>query len=203
MTGRRPVAAFLAALEAEIESTVERHSRVILAFSGGLGSMLVGMVARKRCDLLCVVAGAEGAPDVLAARRAKAHFDYRIEVIALDRQEARRLDAELRQDHPAWSAKERRRLLPIRAVLGRTRDRPILAGFASLPSNPAFVAAIQRDQVQVPIHALRGRSAPRGTLQEAAMALGLPETWARVRHRTPIAGAGIAEFLATRDSPRR
>lgn len=204
MAGPRPVVAFLATLEAEIQSTVQGHDRVTLAFSGGLGSMLVAMVARKRCDLVCVVAGVEGAPDVQFAKMAKAHFDYRIEVALLDANETSRMNAELRQDHPALSADERHGLLPIRAVLGRTRDRPILAGFASPPSSRPFAAAIHRDEVHVPLHAAHGtRALRRGTLQEAAMALGLPETWARVRHRAPIVGAGIERFLAARKSARR
>src|SRR5436853_6851091 len=65
----RSVLAFVERLERRMADLVSVETRAILAYSGGLASTLVAMVARKRCDLVCVVAGVE---DSAAVRVSKA-----------------------------------------------------------------------------------------------------------------------------------
>lgn len=76
-------------LEETIATLVSARDSVILAYSGGLASTLIAMIARKRCDLRCVVAGVESSPDVEAAKLAKCYLDYRVEYVYLAEPEAR------------------------------------------------------------------------------------------------------------------
>src|SRR5437762_641154 len=68
----RGVLAFVERLERRMADLLSEETHVILAYSGGLASTLVAMVARKRCDLVCVVAGVEDSAAVRAAKAAKA-----------------------------------------------------------------------------------------------------------------------------------
>src|SRR5437879_4557886 len=56
------VDAFVGRLEDRIAREVDGQDRVALAYSGGLSSMTIAMIARKRCNLECFVAGREGEP---------------------------------------------------------------------------------------------------------------------------------------------
>ncbi|TLZ98257.1 MAG: hypothetical protein E6J97_07410 [Methanobacteriota archaeon] len=85
MASSRHVDAFVRRLEDEIAREVHGRNRVALAYSGGLASTLIAMIARKRCVLDCIVAGVDGSPDILAAKAAKAHLDYRVEYVILSR----------------------------------------------------------------------------------------------------------------------
>src|SRR5437899_10398527 len=96
MASSRDVDVFVRRLEHWVAQEVKGRPRAALAYSGGLASTLLAMIARKRCALVCVVAGIEGSPDVQAARAAKLHLDYRGEYDIL-----RRADAIRRVAHAA------------------------------------------------------------------------------------------------------
>src|SRR5437660_1164137 len=89
----RGVLAFVERLERRMADLLSEETHVILAYSGGLASTLVAMVARKRCDLVCVVAGVEDSAAVRAAKAAKAHLDYRVQCVQPDLEGGRRLRA--------------------------------------------------------------------------------------------------------------
>src|SRR5438046_10529231 len=97
----RGVLAFVERLERRMADLLSEETRVILAYSGGLASTLVAMVARKRCDLVCVVAGVEDSAAVRAAKAAKADLDSRVQFVQPDVEGTRRIrdriNAETRQ----------------------------------------------------------------------------------------------------------
>src|SRR2546422_513319 len=56
MASSRHVDALVHRLETAIAQEIHGRGRVALAYSGGLASTLIAMIARKRCELDCVVA---------------------------------------------------------------------------------------------------------------------------------------------------
>jgi len=191
----REVNAFVDRLEDRIEDLVRGRDRVALAYSGGLASTLVAMVARKRCDLECVVAGSAESADIRAGRSAKQHMDYRIELLVLDAVETQRIHERL-EAAPGLSFRAIRALIPLFAVVERAERRAWLTGFGGAKVDPRIIAELQRLGASAPLLDLASDgTVPRARLRAAAMSLGLPEEWARVPHRPPANGAGIATFL--------
>src|SRR2546425_7101415 len=123
------VAAFVRRLEDRIAREVAGQDRVALAYSAGLSSMAIAMIARKRCDLECVVAGREGAPDVEAAKLAKTYFDLRVEHVLLDRAGTQAIRERLSHLRSRLPPRNLDSLIPLLAVLDRTRARPVHSGF--------------------------------------------------------------------------
>ena len=196
-TPRDPTA-FVRRLEEGITSLVDRRDRVALAYSGGLASTLLAMVARKRCDLECCVAGFGESADVRAAAAAKQHLDYRITTVLLDAAETRRIGERMRISWPNPLRDATTTLLPLAAVLERDKGQVWLAGFGSPRISPLIAAEMRRLEVRTPlVDVSGGRTLPRSLLRDAATFLGLPNEWARVRHRAPANGAGIAQFLGS------
>src|SRR5256885_17046516 len=116
MASSRHVDAFVRRLEDEIAREVHGHNRVALAYSGGLASTLIAMIARKRCVLDCVVAGVDRSSDVVAAKAAKSHLDYRIEVVILRRETAMRIRARIEASHPGLRPRDIDNLVPLHAA---------------------------------------------------------------------------------------
>src|SRR5216117_3201189 len=127
----RGVLAFVERLERRMADLLSEETRVILAYSGGLSSTLVAMVARKRCDLVCVVAGVEGSSDVRAARAAKDHLDYRIQSVPLDRAGTRRIIERLGANNREVAGTTMHALVPLRAVMEELPNHLLLAGFGT------------------------------------------------------------------------
>ena len=203
MASSRRIDAFVRRLEQAIARELEGRDRVPLAYSGGLASTLVAMVARKRCALECVVAGVEGSPDVVAAKAAKLYLDYRIEHVIVTRDAAASIRARIEAAHPGLSAGDLDNLVPVHAAVERADGRTILSGFGLAPLRPAVVAALGDINVALPIRvASRGTSLSRLTLRRAAVDLGLPVPWARVAHRSPANGAGVRELLRSAERDR-
>jgi Asparagine synthase len=196
MASSRHVDAFVRRLERRVAREVEGRSRSALAYSGGLASTLLAMIARKRCALVCVVAGVEGSPDLQAARAAKAHLDYRVEYVILNRAEAIRIRTQIVTAHPKLPRRDVDNLVPLHAAL-ETADRgPTLSGFGPPRLGAEMITALRSLDVSLPIREVsRGVPLSRTMLRDAAMMLGLPATWARVAHRSPAEGAGIRELF--------
>ena len=192
----RGVLAFIERLEGRMADLLSEQTRVILAYSGGLASTLVAMVARKRCDLVCVVVGVEDSAAVRAAKAAKAHLDYRVQFVQPDIEGTRRIRDRINAATRHISATAVRALIPLRMVLEETPNQTILAGFG--PRTPdATLGTILKDWgVLCPLLDLaRSQPLPRSLLREAAISLGLPVEWARAAHREPATSAGINDFL--------
>src|SRR5437879_12810218 len=113
------VDAFVGRLEDRIAREVDGNDRVALAYSGGLSSMTIAMIARKRCHLTCFVAGREGAPDVEAAKVAKTYFDLRVEHILLDRAGTQAIRERLSHLRSRGPPRNLDSLIPLQAVLAR------------------------------------------------------------------------------------
>ena len=186
---------FVRQVERAIDVAIDGQSRPVLAFSGGLSSLLLAMVARKRHDLRCVVAGVEESADIAAAKSAKDSFEYRVEVVLLDAARVRTIAAGLAADFPGLTGPQRRELVPLRAVLLRAPETRVLAGLRRVPHSVEVGRAAERAGARLPLLHVLGGGASRETVRSAALHLGLPAAWARVRHRSPSEGAGIVEFL--------
>ncbi|HEX9566506.1 MAG TPA: asparagine synthase-related protein [Thermoplasmata archaeon] len=196
MASSRHVEAFVRRLEDAIALELRGRSRVALAYSGGLASTLIAMVARKRCVLDCVVAGVDGSSDVLAAKAAKAHLDYKVEYVILTREDAMRIRARIAQSHPGFSRCDVHDLVPLHAALERAEGRTMLSGFGAPRPGAAMVAALGRAAVVSPLHTIaRKTTLSRSAVRAAATSLGLPPEWARASHRAPAEGAGIRDWL--------
>ena len=196
MASSRDVDVFVRRLEHRVAQEVKGRPRSALAYSGGLASTLLAMIARKRCALVCVVAGVEGSPDLLAARAAKTHLDYRVEYVMLNRAEAIRIRTQIATAHPRLPRSDVENLVPLHAALGTADRGPMLSGLGPSRFDAAMVAALRRLEVTFPIHAVaRGATLSRTMLRDAAMLLGLPATWAHVAHRSPAEGAGLRELF--------
>jgi len=190
------VAAFVRRLEDRIAREVAGQDRVALAYSAGLSSMAIAMIARKRCDLECFVAGREGAPDVEAAKLAKTYFDLRVEHVLLDRAGTQAIRERLSHLRSRLPPRNLDSLIPLLAVLDRTRARPVLSGFGGSRMAAGIAGVLREWEVCAPLfESAPGRALPRSLLREAAVSLGLPLDWARTPHRHPVAGARLGELL--------
>jgi hypothetical protein len=200
----RRVLEFVERLEARITDRLSGRTDAVLAYSGGLPSTLVAMVARKRCDLVCVVAGREDSQDVRAAKAAKAHLDYRVHSVRLDLEGTLRIRERMEAANPRLSPSAVRALIPIRAVVEETPNNLILAGVGTQRTDAKIATVLRAWGVQCPLMDLsRSRPPPRSLLRAAAMFLGLPVAWARVAHRSPVTGAGVDELLRSTGPSRR
>jgi len=196
MVAPRDVRTFVARLEERIERVIDGHEHVALAYSGGLASTLVAMIARKRCELNCFVAGTSDSPDVKAAIAAKRYFDYRTVHVAMNRTETRRVLAAVARLDPRLPPNKRIGLVPTCAVIERVSEDVILCGYGGSRLGPGEAAALEKAGVHMPLRDVRARQeVTRELLRSAAISLGLPVEWARTRHRDPEVGAGIANFL--------
>ena len=192
------VDAFVGRLEDRIAREVDGQDRVALAYSGGLSSMTFAMIARKRCNLECFVAGREGAPDVEAAKVAKTVFDLRVEHVLLDRAGTQAIRERLSHLRSRVSPRNLDSLIPLQAVLERTRGQPVLSGFGGSRTAAGIAGILRALKVRAPlVESAHGRALPRSLLREAAVSLGLPNDWARIPHRNPVAGAQLGELLVS------
>ena len=192
--------AFVRRLEDCVAAQVAGRRRVVLAYSGGLASTVVATVARKRCDLECVVAGAEDSDDVRAANEARLYLDYRITTVVIDAADTNRLLRRARGAVPHLPSSAILPLLPVFAVVERSAGEVCLTGLGLARSDPLALEALRRLQIQSPLaDVFAGKRCSRDVVRAAATSLGLPETWARVRHRSPLAGAGMSAFVETVD----
>ena len=153
----RRVVAFVRELETAVDVAVVGPQRPVLAFSGGLTSLVMAMVARKRSDLRCLVAGVEGSADIAAAKRAKDSFEYRVEVVPLDAARVRTIAAGLAADFPGLTGPQRRELVPLRAVLLRAPETRVLAGLRGTRHSVELGQAAERAGARLPPATCPGR----------------------------------------------
>src|SRR5207244_11748513 len=196
MASSRHVDAFVRRLEDEIAREVHGRNRVALAYSGGLASTLIAMIARKRCVLDCIVAGVDGSPDVLAAKAAKAHLDYRVECVIMSREDTMRIGPRVARCHPGLARRHLDSLVPLHAALERAVGRTMLSGFGVARPDSAMVASLGCAAVVWPLHTIaRETSLTRPAIRTAATALGLPPEKARVSYRDPAEVDGIWDWF--------
>lgn len=186
----------LSRLEGRVSRIVAGHDRVPLAFSGGVGSLVVGSVARKRTDLQCVVVAVDDAPDLAAAALAEKYLDFRVQILHLTARRAWPLARQVGVAHPDLSVAEVLALVPLRAVLDSQPDAEVLAGFWTDRLGPRARRSIAEERVRVPLVEVAGpRPMDRADLLGMGRMLGIPEAFLRVRSRSPAAGSGLEPAL--------
>lgn len=183
----------LARLEAALDAIAAERDAAVLAFSGGLASLVLAALLRKRLDLDCVVVGLDGAPDLLAARRAADFLDYRVVELRLSPKRAVALVRRV-LDRRRVAVRAAVALAPVMAVVAANPGKTVIAGCGARPDSlaPLLVEA----GVALPWWSLTaGRGMPRSRIQALARELGLPEPFVRVRARSPPAGTGLEAAL--------
>jgi hypothetical protein len=185
----------LVRLDAEVAHAVGDLDRIVLAFSGGLGSLLVAAVARKRCDVRCVVVGLRGASDLQAARVAQKFLDYPIAVVQPSADRAWRMAQAIRSLHPELPLSEALGMLPMALVEEEHPRDPVLNGFGLTARTPTLRHALGSDAGRSPGLRLRISHSTRAPLLQLAEAAGLPESFARAAPRSPLEGSGIGPAL--------
>lgn len=193
----------VARLDADLARLLGDRDRAFLAFSGGLGSLLVAAVARKRCDLRCVVVGFRGAADVEAAMVAQKFLDYPVTVLRPTPRGAWRAARELRSSDPELSLSEVLALVPLALVEGRHPSARVLSGFGLTARTPALRRALHRREAPGPGLRLRFSRSTRLPLLRMAQAVGLPESFVRAAPRTPSEGSGVGPALRALARSRR
>ncbi len=186
---------FLRRLEAETTRVLADRERAVLAFSGGLGSLVVASLARKRCDLRCVVAGVRNAPDLAAAGLTQDFLDYRLDVVRLTPRASLILARRLADRHPGLPVAEILSLVPLAAVRERHRG-PLVAGFDGTSRTSAFLGIAESLSFASPlVRTSAGGVVPRARLLAAARRLGIPDAFTHVSARDPSVGSGVAPAL--------
>jgi hypothetical protein len=189
-------------LETSIDVVVGSGGPARLAFSGGLGSLLVASVARKRCDLTCFITATEDAPDFARASVLRSYLDYRLEIVRPTITEAVDLARRAAHDRPSWTTGQILDALPVLAVITNTRGNLFSGHGASHVSGSMRRWLALRDVSLPLLDSIRGSSRVRARLISAGRVLGIPDEFLRVAPLSPSVGSGLRPFLAeaARDS---
>ncbi len=166
-----------------------------MAFSGGLGSLVVAHLARKRGDLRCVVVGFPGASDVEAAKVAKLFLDLPVEVLRPTRPQAFRKARSIAAAYPQLQIREVLALVPLALVEERRGPPSVLSGFGLTVHGSALRGALRSRRRHCPGLGARGMPSTRSALVRMAVALGLPESFALAAPHAPAEGSGIGPSL--------
>ncbi len=181
---------FVDRLEAAIGRRIGSGRSVQLAFSGGLGSLVVAAIARKRCDLSCLFAAADDAPDAARASVLQSYLDYRLEIVRPTPKEWIAMARRIGRDQPRWTVREILDAVPILAVTANRRGG-FLAGHGSRRAGHAVRRWLAHLDVFVPIPASVRETGIRSHLIASGRVLGIPDEFLRVRPRSPEVGSGI------------
>lgn len=182
-------------LDAAVGRAVADLDEPVIAFSGGLGSLLVASLARKRGDVRCVVVGFPRASDVEAAKVARFFLDYPVELLRPTRPQVLRMARSIAAAHPQLPMTEVLALVPLAIVEERHSPTPVLSGFGLTVHGSALRGALEPRRRLCPGLGARRTSSARATLVRMAIALGIPESFARAAPHTPSEGSGVGPAL--------
>lgn len=191
-----PARRILARIDADVSRASSRRGRVVLAFSGGLASLVLAAVARKHGDMRCVVVGTRHASDVEAALVARFHLDYPVDVMRPGR--ARILDAArtVHAAHPRLAPADVLSIVPLVLVEERYPEARVLSGFGLSPRSAALQRYLAAALPRPPgLTRSAARPPPRRLVLRIAEDLGLPDPFALAARRTPAEGSGIGPAL--------
>ncbi len=194
MGWERVEARVLAKLDASVAREFASRERLVLAFSGGLGSLILAGLARKHGDVRCVVVGTRGAADVAAALVARDFLDYRVEVLAPRPASILGTARALRAAEPRLHLAEILDLVPLALVEARYPRETVLSAFALAPRS----AALRRHLAGRPSVSPPPGSAAVTTRRFAlrvARQLAIPEGFSEAARRSPAEGSGIGPAL--------
>lgn len=185
----------MARLDDAIARVVGENDAVVLAFSGGLASLLVAALLRKRCEIRCRVVGTPHAADVEAALVAQTFLDYPVEVLEPTGPHALQIARGIRRSAPALSVGEILSLVPA-ALASEGRKPALVVTGLGLKAHRAPVRGVLRDwQPRSPGLELRLGRSSRTPLRKMAEAVGLPDSFVQSSPRRPMEGSGIGPVL--------
>lgn len=194
MPSRREEERLLARVDAQVSPAFDGTRRVVLAFSGGLASLVLAAVARKHGDLGCLVVGTRGAADVQAALVARDFLDYRLEVVVPSPEAILRTAMQLRAQAPALSFPEVLDLVPLALAEARDPTAAVLTGFGLARASPGLRRHLADRPSRSPAIA-RLNGPARGLAIRLGRELGLPDAFSGMGHRRPAEGSGIGPVL--------
>ena len=204
MGSRQTADRLLTRLHADVARAVGTGEPSILAFSGGLASLVLAAVARKHGELRCVVVGMRGSADVAAALLARDFLDHPVEALHPTNEALLRAARAVRAGTPRIAAPEVLSMVPLALVEARYPAARVLSGFGLAPRS----SLLQRRLLAAPSPApglRRPRSSPpsREGLMRLARGLGLPDAFVRAPRRTPAEGSGIGPAMRALAYARR
>ncbi len=190
------IARTLSRLESDVQHAFEVRDRVVLAYSGGLASLILAAIARKHGDVRCVVVGTRGAADVEAALVAKSYLDHPVQVLRPSPPAILRTARALCAANPGLSLADGLALVPLALVAERWPEEALLSGFGLSPRTPAMERYLLDAGLPPPgRRAIRGGARGRREVVALADALGLPASFSRAARRSPAEGSGVGPAL--------
>lgn len=190
-----PAQALLRRLDRELARTVPPRGPVVIAYSGGLASLLLAALIRKRAEIHCEVLGLPGSADAQAAVVAETYLDYPVHVVrATPAQVLRSAQRLVAQDAmPPESAVS---LVPLALIEARHPRTRVVSGFGLTWDSPPVRAFLDSDRSLSPGLRARGVAPPpRSQLLAIADLLGLPEAFSRAARRRPAEGSAVGPLL--------
>lgn len=196
MGAERAASILLRRLEKGVARATADEGRVILAFSGGLASLLVAATARKRVDVRCEVVGLPGSADAEAAAVAQSFLDYPVRSVCPTPRDVLRAARRVRSSNPRLTAAEAISLVPLALVEARHPRETILSGYGMTWGSRGVSRSLGARTSRHPGLDRRVSSAPsRVTLLGVAELLGIPESFSRAARRSPAEGSGVGPSL--------
>ena len=218
MAADTPARRLLRRLDVDTARAVRARDPAVVAFSGGLASLVLVALIRKRCEMACEVVGLPGSSDVEAARVAEKFLDYRVRVVHPTPTQVLRTARGLVARGNGFSASEALSLVPLALVEARHPRQRVVSGFGLTWESPRVRSCLRRETARFPGLRAGGSLPPsRASLLGVADLLGLPESFSRAARRSPAEGSGVGpvvraaahadhmslhRFLAIRASPR-
>lgn len=191
-------------LDTALAAAFADRDRVVLAFSGGLASLVVAALARKRGPLDCVVVGTRGAADVQAAVVARSFLDYRVEVLCPSPAAILRAARSLAAAHPSLSREDVLSMVPLTLVEERHGRDLVLSGFGLSPRSVPLHRLLAAARTLAPgLPAASHGSPPRRVLLRLAEELAIPDAFRLGPRRTPAEGSGVGPALRALGHARR
>ena len=190
-----PASRAVSRFDAAVGRAVAGDREPILAFSGGLGSLVVAALARKRGDLRCVVVGFRESADVQAAMVAEGFLDYRVSIVQPVSTRFVQMARSLAASAPRLAVADILSLLPLALLEERYAPHPVLSGFGLTARTATLRQALATRRPWCP--GLGGSAAglTRAPLLRIADVLGLPESFRFAAPRAPAEGSGIGPRL--------
>lgn len=195
MAARGPEARLLARVDADLARAFLDRDAAVLAFSGGLASLIVAALARKRGEVRGLVVGPPHAADVLAALVARDFLDYPVDVLSPSVPGVLRAARTIVSANPGLTVPEALSLVPLVLAERYCPGEIVLSGFGLSPRSPAVRRHLFAVPALSPGLGRRGASPPRSLVLRAARELGIPEGFASASRRTPVEGSGIGPAL--------
>ncbi len=182
-------------LDSHVARVVGGRNAVVLAFSGGLASLVLAALVRKRCDLECVVVGMPRSADAEAAAVAQKFLDYPVRVVEPTGPAVLRAARSLRRSAPALSVAEVLSLLPSALVREDRSKNPVLTGMGLKARGAPLRSFLEGWSAQSPGLGMRLDRSSRVALRALADEVGLPESFTQAAPRRPLEGSGIGPVL--------